>query len=76
MFAKAMGAELALPPVVHRTAFNASTSWHTAPAASLFDVDAITDYWSSRDVFMHTVRGHIPCKVCGIFEAGNFVTAG
>ena len=56
MFAKALKAELVLSPAVHRLSFEAKTKWEGAPAASMFDVDAVTDYWINNGVYIHVVN--------------------
>ena len=63
MFAKALGAELVLPPAVHRTAFNATARWRMAPASSLLDLKFITEYWSGRGVIIHTVTSFVPYRI-------------
>lgn len=72
MLAKALGAELVLPHASHRTSFDESRSFYTAPAASLLDVEAITEYWNHNGMFIHSVIGQSPvlwgvqctCKPC------------
>lgn len=68
MFAKALDAELALPPAFYRSAFDANATWHSAPAASLLDVEAITEHWSNKGVIIHTVMNaasHLSiCPLC------------
>ena len=58
MYAKALEGELVMPPSLHRATktFEANTTWHMAPAASLLDVEAITEYWSNNGMVIHTVN--------------------
>lgn len=55
MLAKALGAELVLPSAIYRDEFVRSTGWHSGPAANLIDVEAITNYWSDKGVFIHSL---------------------
>mmetsp|Transcript_9294 Transcript_9294/g.27924 ORF Transcript_9294/g.27924 Transcript_9294/m.27924 type:complete len:628 (+) Transcript_9294:75-1958(+) len=62
VLAELMGAELVLPPAMHRSSFEhifsvfkgqSAVKWAFAPLDSLYDVDALVKTWKKRGVVVH-----------------------
>ena len=59
-----LGAEVVLPPVVHRSSFehaydSAEANWTLAPTSSILDVDQIIAFWRARGITVHRVTDAI-----------------
>jgi len=75
--ATTMGAELVLPPAVHRDSFakhfstkkeNNDVDWYASPLDEILDVDRLRDHWRSRGLIMHPTPSLSPFADCTVPE--------
>lgn len=75
--ATTMGAELVLPPAVHRDSFAKHFStkkeandvvWSTSPLDDILDVDRLRIYWRDRGLIMHPTPSLSPFADCTVPE--------